>query len=873
VIAGIVAGLVVLAGVSVPIVDALASGPPDVTTAGYSNLRTNWDAAEPALTPTAIQSGSFGKLFSTKLSGAIYAQPLVVGGTAIVTTEKAMAYGVDATTGHIVWQRSFGQPFLSKTIGCSDLTPDIGSTSTPVEDPSTGIVYLTTRLETGKGLAGAHWYLQAVYAATGAEAPGFPVQITGTPVNTPSVPFNDEYSQQRPGLLLLGGTVYAAFASDCDIAPYRGVVVGVGTGSHAVTTMWSDESGIGTDQDSEAGIWQSGGGLVSLGPNNIVLATGNGVSPQPAPSGTPPPTLSESLVGLTVGSSGALTPTQFFSPSDASTLDANDEDFGSGGPAALPPSYFGTSAHPQLLVQVGKDGRVFLVDAADMGGFQQGPGGGNAVLQTVGPYAGVWGHPAVYGGQGGWVYVLESSGGGMLRAYSYGVDGQGVPQLTSAGNSTGSFGYTSGSPLVTSNGTTTGSAVVWVVYSSGPKGSQAQLRAYGAIPSNGVVPLLWSAPIGTASKFSVPTAWNGRILVGTRNGRLLAFGSSSAPAVTAAPVDFGSVPVGSSRTVTLEATASQATTLTGQADVSGYQATTSPDQAGGSPTATTTPSGATAGPSSIPASGTETVPGGVFTVDQPAAGTRVAAGGRIPLRVTFTPTGPGPVIADLSLTTSAGTQSVPLSGYGSAPGLLRSAQPLAFGTVRTGAGGLTLTATVSNSWSLPETVTGVTPPGTPYHLAGAPRPGTVLAPHQSVTLSVTFDPSVAGTYPSALTVSTDHGAVTLPITGAAVTGSPRLAASTTTVDAGPVPVGSSADVTFDVGNSGTVALTITRALAPSGAFSADVPMPQGISIDPDTFLHQTVTFRPTAAGPASDTYVFRSNGGGSVTVTLVGTGT
>ena len=115
------------------------------------------------------------------------------------------------------------------------------------------------------------------------------------------------------------------------------------------------------------------------------------------------------------------------------------------------------------------------------------------------PSVGVWGHPAVYGGQGGWVYVLESARGRLpARALSYGVDAQGVPQLTSAGTSTGTFGYTSGSPMVTSNGTTAGSAVVWVVYSNGPSGANGQLRAYGAIPSDGVLPLLWSAPIGTA---------------------------------------------------------------------------------------------------------------------------------------------------------------------------------------------------------------------------------------------------------------------------------------------------------------------------------------------------------------------------------------
>ncbi len=254
---------VVVAGVVTPIAVALAAGPPNVTTAGYNNLRDNWDPNEPALGPTQVTSSTFTQLFSTNLDGSVYAQPLVVNGTVIVTTEKASAYGINATTGAIEWKRYFGTPFEASTIGCSDLTPDLGSTSTPVVDPATGIVYMTTRLEKGSGgLSNAHWYLEAVSAATGAEVSGYPVRITGTPTDTPGVPFNEAYSQQRPGLLLLGGSVYIAFASDCDFTPYRGVVVGVNTATRA-ETMWSDESGIGTDQNSQAGIWQSGGGLVS----------------------------------------------------------------------------------------------------------------------------------------------------------------------------------------------------------------------------------------------------------------------------------------------------------------------------------------------------------------------------------------------------------------------------------------------------------------------------------------------------------------------------------------------------------------------------------------------------------------------------------
>ena len=76
-----------------------------------------------------------------------------------------------------------------------------------------------------------------------------------------------------------------------------------------------------------------------------------------------------------------------------------------------------------------------------------------------------------------------------------------------------------------------------------------------------------------------------------------------------------------------------------------------------------------------------------------------------------------------------------------------------------------------------------------------------------------------------------------------------------------------------MGNSGTVALIITRAIAPSGEFSTDAAHARGTTVDPGTFLDQHVTFQPTAPGPDSETYVFKSNGGGQVTVTLVGTGT
>jgi len=871
-------GVILAAIAALPASSALvaqAGATPGVTTAGYGTLRDDWDPNEPALSPSAIQSAGFGQLFSTSVEGAIYAQPLVYEGDVILATEKADAYAINATNGSIVWKRSFGSPFRASTIGCSDLKPDVGSTSTPVIDPSTGTIYMTTRLEGKGGLKNAHWYLQALSASSGEEKPGFPVEISGTPVNTPGVPFNESYEEQRPGLLLLNGEVYIAFASDCDITPYRGIVVGVSASTGAITTMWSDESGVGTGEDSQAGIWQSGAALVSDIPGRIILTSGNGVSPQPAPSDAPPPTLSESVVGLTVGSSGQLTPSQFFAPSNAPALDENDEDLGSGGPIALPTEYFGTKSIPHLVVQVGKDGRIFLVNAENMGGYQQGAGGGDAVLQTVGPFTGVWGHPAAYGGQGGWVYVLESAGGGYLRALSYGLNGEGLPALTSQATSSESFGYTSGSPLVTSDGTNAGSAVVWVEFANGPTGGRGQLRAYSAMPTAGNLPLLWSARIGTASKFATPTAYEGRVYVGTRKGQLIAFGPSAGAPVQAPPVELGSVPVDESAVSTLSVSATRNLTVTGPLTAGGEQGLAGPLGSTGSkgPAKTAGAPAATAGPRTPPPSGNISLAHGVITVQQPRVGSAIQAGTTLHLRVMFRPVRAGPVVGVISIRTSAGTRTVTVSGYGTRPGLVLSAQPLAFGKVRTGAGGKALAITFSNSWDHPERLTGLRLPAAPYRVSGLPRLGTMLAPRQAVTVSVLFNPRRRGSYRSSLSILTDHGSVVLPATGTAITGRPLLAVSASRIDFGSVAVGRSKSETFYVRDAGSVPLTISRAIAPIGEFTASVPLPEGITIEQGTPAAVTVTFRPTTAGAASGIYKLNGNDGrGYVTVAFAGRG-
>ncbi|MFD0331845.1 hypothetical protein ACFQZC_36030 [Streptacidiphilus monticola] len=341
--------------------------------------------------------------------------------------------------------------------------------------------------------------------------------MAGAPVNDSAHRFNAFTAMQRPGLLLMGGSVYAGFAAHCDIGPYVGYMLGVNTVTRK-QTLWSSEAGT---SNGMGGIWMSGGGPVSDGAGRIFVATGNGISPGAAPYNRPPRQLGDSIVQLGVNRDGSLAARQFFSPANAPTLAAHDTDLGSGGLAVLPQPYFGNSAHPHLMVQVGKDGRVFLLNRDNLGGRSTTT---DHVLGVTRLPAGVWGHPAVWGGNGGWVYVTESRSPGRVVALRYGVNSRGVPTLTQAGTSTQSFGYTSGSPVVTSTGTVAGSAVVWVAYSTGGYGT-GKLFAYRAVPVNGVLQPLFRTPLplGAMTKFQVPATSGGRVYVGT-NGHLIAFG-------------------------------------------------------------------------------------------------------------------------------------------------------------------------------------------------------------------------------------------------------------------------------------------------------------------------------------------------------------
>ncbi|MGE5135690.1 MAG: PQQ-binding-like beta-propeller repeat protein, partial [Gemmatimonadota bacterium] len=96
----------------------------DETTLSQDSLRTGWDRGESQMSPAQVKS--FAKLWARKVTGQVWAQPLVVNGTVIVATEKDYVYGLDPATGAVKWSTKLGT-FYTIT-SCNDLAPDVGVT-------------------------------------------------------------------------------------------------------------------------------------------------------------------------------------------------------------------------------------------------------------------------------------------------------------------------------------------------------------------------------------------------------------------------------------------------------------------------------------------------------------------------------------------------------------------------------------------------------------------------------------------------------------------------------------------------------------------------------------------------------------------------
>jgi len=304
-----------------------AVGPADWPTYHHDNARTG-------VADQFAPLGTLRKAWQTKLDGAVYGQPLVIGDRIIAATEHNTVYALAAADGHVVWSASLGKPVNGSGLPCGNIDP-LGITGTPAYDPATGLVFVVAETEGGRHtLAGVDLASGAVILRR-ALAP----------------PKGDEIAQQqRAALTVLDGWVYVGYGGlfgDC--GNYFGSVVAApttGTGplrSYVVPTP------------REGAIWAPGGGVVHNG--RLLYSVGNGESTQVYDH-------SDSVLALTP----QLSLIDSFSPAQWKDDNTKDLDLGSMSPAVV----------GDRVLAVGKRGVGYLLDINRLGGI-----GGQLTAQPV----------------------------------------------------------------------------------------------------------------------------------------------------------------------------------------------------------------------------------------------------------------------------------------------------------------------------------------------------------------------------------------------------------------------------------------------------------------------------------------------------------
>ena len=163
--------------------------------------------------------------------------------------------------------------------GCSQITPEIGITSTPVINRpagTNGVIYTVAMSKDSSG--NYHQRLHALDATTGNELYGGPVNIAakypGTGDNSSGgyVIFDPGQYAERAALLLTDGNVYLSWTSHCDARPYTGWVM-----AYNATTLKQKTVINLTPNGSEGSIWGAGSGLTTDNNGNIFFLDANGI--------------------------------------------------------------------------------------------------------------------------------------------------------------------------------------------------------------------------------------------------------------------------------------------------------------------------------------------------------------------------------------------------------------------------------------------------------------------------------------------------------------------------------------------------------------------------------------------------------------------
>jgi hypothetical protein len=413
----------------------------------------------------------------------------------------------------------------------NDFSGNIGIVGTPVIDGAAGTMYFVTR--TIEGGSTFIQRLRGISITDGSDRAGSPKVISASVSGTGDgssggvVAFDSKQQNQRSALGLAGSSVYIGWAGHCDARPYHGWAMAYDKTSFNQTGVFntSPNGGLG-------GIWQSGTGPVIDGSGNVYYATGNGFNDA---NGAVPGN-SNSFMKL---NASTLTVASSFTASNWSSLNMNDTDFGSGGPAWVPGTNF--------IFTGGKEGVGYLLNSASLGGLVSGdtqiPQKFQAVDTSARPTAShhihssevFWQSP-----QGLNMFVWGEND--FLRAYRFNTTTQ---KFNTPAQMTGSVlspltnaGMPGGFMAVSANNSVSGTGILWATTPTSQDANHAvvpgSLRAFNAEGSGSSLPILWDSTnltgqsMGNLAKYNPPLVAQGRVYIPTFSNVVYVYGLQQA---------------------------------------------------------------------------------------------------------------------------------------------------------------------------------------------------------------------------------------------------------------------------------------------------------------------------------------------------------
>jgi hypothetical protein len=496
-----------------------------VLTYHNDNQRTGRNPSETSLTLKNVNSSTFGKLFVIPTDGRVDAQPLYAPTVSIpgngthnvlfVASEHGTVYGFDADNGSTLWQvttlASGETP--SDNRGCSQVTPEIGVTSTPVIDLTSGphgTIYVVAMSKDSS--SNYHQRLHALDITSGAEEFGGPVEIAakypGTGDNSQGgyVIFDPKQYKERAGLLLLDHIVYTSWASHCDDRPYTGWII-----SYNETTLAQQSVLNVTPNGHEGAIWAAGAGLAADTIGNIYFLDANGTFDTALNAKGFPENgdYGNAIMKLST-KKGQLAVSDYFNMYNTVSESDVDEDLGSGGAMVVPNFVDSKGVLHKLVVGAGKDTNIYVANRTNMGKFN--PNNNSQIYQEVtGALAGsVFSAPAFEDNA-----IYYGAVGDTIKAFSFNTSG--LLNSTPASATSTKFSFPGATPSI--SGAATGDLILWATENTSP----AVLHAYEA--KNLSVELYNSNQaaggrdhFGSGNKFITPTIANGKVYVGTASG-------------------------------------------------------------------------------------------------------------------------------------------------------------------------------------------------------------------------------------------------------------------------------------------------------------------------------------------------------------------